>query len=240
MNPDGYESLDGRLKALKIVFALIAVAALVACVFDVLEISLMDRLIAGEDVSDAQLSADDTRQGILGLLRFALYVACVVTFVRWLHRAYKNLDAVAPGQRRYGTGWAIGGWFVPVLNLWRPKEIINDIWRSGGTVPPAWLAWWWGAFLVNGWISNLAVRSIGGDDTPAEFRESTLAYLVSDGLDVPMALLAIFVAVKVTQRIEIAKADTPPPRETEERFARVDELPAMTRNEDGTFPSYPG
>ena len=240
MNPDGYESLDGRLKALKIVFALMAVAALVACVFDVLEIGLMDRLIAGEDVSDAALSADDDRQAIVGLVQSALYIACIVVFIRWLHRAYKNLDAVAPTQRRHGTGWAIGGWFVPVLNLWRPKEIINDIWRSGGTVPPAWLAWWWGAFLVTGWISNFAVRSLGGDDTPQEFRESALAYAVSDGLDVPMALLAIFVAVKVTQRIEIARADTPPPREPEERFERADELPAHTRDADGSFPSYPG
>ena len=55
-----------------------------------------------------------------------------------------------------------------------------------------------------------------------------------------MALLAIFVAVKVTQRIEIARDDTPPPREAEERFERAEDLPATTRNEDGTFPSYPG
>src|SRR3954451_5754378 len=133
MNPDGYESLDGRLKALRIVFALMAVAALVACVFDYFEGSLMDRLIDGENVSDAELSADDSRQGIIGMLGFALYIVCIVVFLRWLHRAYKNLDAVAPTQRRYGTGWAIGGWFVPFLNLWRPKEIINDIWRSGAT-----------------------------------------------------------------------------------------------------------
>src|SRR4051794_35991390 len=161
MNPDGYESLGGRLRALKIVFALMAVTALVACVFDYLELGLMDRLIAGEDVSDATLSADDTRQGIIGTLQFAVYIACIVVFLRWLHRAYKNLDAVAPEQRRYGTGWAIGGWFVPFLNLWRPKEILNDIWRSGGTVPPPWLAWWWAAFLITGWVGNFALRSVG-------------------------------------------------------------------------------
>ncbi|WP_028063330.1 DUF4328 domain-containing protein [Solirubrobacter soli] len=239
MNPDGYESLDGRLKALKIVFALMAVAALAACVSDILEVRLMDRVIAGEDVTDAEFSADDTRVGIVSLLQFGLYIACVVVFLRWLHRAYKNLDAVAPEQRRYGHGWAIGGWFVPFLNLWRPKEVINDIWRSGGTAPPAWLAWWWAAFLVTGWIGNFALRSLS-DDTPQEFRDSALAYAVSDGLDVPMALLAILVAVKVTQRIEIARADAPPPRETEERFDRpLDVMPPLARNEDGTFPSYP-
>src|SRR3954454_8630107 len=114
MNPDGYESLDGRLKALRIVFALMAVTALVACVFDYFEVSLMDRLIAGENVSDAELSADDTRQGIIGMLGFALYITCIVVFLRWLHRAYKNLDAVAPTPRRSRTGRALGGRGVPV------------------------------------------------------------------------------------------------------------------------------
>ena len=54
-----------------------------------------------------------------------------MVFIRWLSRAYKNLDVAAPGFRRYGHGWAIGSWFVPFLNLWRPKEIINDIHRGG-------------------------------------------------------------------------------------------------------------
>src|SRR5215213_2684690 len=35
-------------------------------------------------------------------------------------------------DRRYGTGWALGSWFVPILNAWRPKQIINDIWHQSG------------------------------------------------------------------------------------------------------------
>jgi hypothetical protein len=241
MDPEGYESLDGRLKAIKIAFALMAVVALTACIFDYVEVSLMDRLIAGETVSDAELSADDTRQGIIGVLQLAVYIACIVTFLRWMSRAYKNLDAVAPTQRRYGTGWAIGGWFVPILNLWRPKEIINDIWRSGGTTPGALLAIWWGGIVINGWLGSLAARSIGGNDTPQNFRESALAYMVSDGLDVPLAILAIVVAVKTTRQLEVPldyRRSAPEPEQ--QRFERAEELPENTRAEDGTFPSYPG
>ncbi len=42
------------------------------------------------------------------------------------------MDAVAPTERRYGHGWAIGGWFVPILNFWRPMQVVNDVWRAGG------------------------------------------------------------------------------------------------------------
>jgi hypothetical protein len=240
MNPEGYESLDGRLKAVKIAFALMAVVALTACIFDYLEIALMDRVIAGEAVSDAELSADDDRQGIIGAVQFAVYIACIVTFLRWISRAYKNLDAVAPTQRRYGTGWAIGGWFVPFLNLWRPKEIINDIWRSGGTTPGPLPAIWWGGFIINGWLGTIAARSIGGNDTPQDFRESALAYMVSDGLDVPLTILAIVVAVKTTRQIEIALEYRRSAPEPDHRFERAEELPENKRAEDGTFPSYPG
>jgi hypothetical protein len=62
-------------------------------------------------------------------------------------RAYSNLAA---GQRRHSSGWAIGSWFVPILNLFRPAEIANDIWRTslrgrnGGLT-----GLWWGLYLLN-------------------------------------------------------------------------------------------
>ena len=60
-----------------------------------------------------------------------VFIATGVFFLFWFHRAYRNLPALG-GDRRYGTGWAIGSWFVPFLNAWRPKQIVNDIWRESG------------------------------------------------------------------------------------------------------------
>jgi hypothetical protein len=80
-----------------------------------LEIALMNKLIAGEDVSDSQLNFNDAREAIIGLLGTLALVAGAITFIVWLYRAYQNADAVAPGTRRYGKGWAIAGWFVPIM-----------------------------------------------------------------------------------------------------------------------------
>ena len=46
---------------------------------------------------------------------------CGIVFIRWLRAAYRNLDLLAPGVRRYGHGSAIGAWFVPFLNLLAPE-----------------------------------------------------------------------------------------------------------------------
>ena len=58
-----------------------------------------------------------------------LVIATGVAFLVWFSRAYRNLDALDL-PRRYGTGWAIGGWFVPFLNFARPKQVADDIWAS--------------------------------------------------------------------------------------------------------------
>jgi hypothetical protein len=88
---------------------------------------------------------------------------------------------VAPlgGERRYGVGWAIGAWFGPILNLRRPKQIANDIWRA--TNAPAdpgispLLTLWWAAFLISNWASQIAFRTALSGDTPEELQTASLA-----------------------------------------------------------------
>ncbi|MEO5875625.1 MAG: DUF4328 domain-containing protein [Streptosporangiaceae bacterium] len=73
--------------------------------------------------------------GITGLL-----------FVTWLWRAH----AQAPGPIRYGRGWTVGGWLVPLANLWVPPRLVHDIWISSGRYQMAQrhgvglviIAWW--------------------------------------------------------------------------------------------------
>ena len=216
--PASYQSLEGRRQAVTIVFAAIAVISVAAVVVDLLDIAILDRLIAGETVTDAELNADDTRMGLVGLLQFVGLVAGAIVFIRWMHRAYQNVDAVAPQERRYGHGWAaIGSWFVPFLNLWRPKQIANDIWRAGGSGGPGALLWfWWTDFVVSNWAANVAVRSYLSDDTAEDLRTGMIAYAISDGLDVVGAILALLVVRAATDRLDgrAAAASAPSPDPT--------------------------
>src|SRR3712207_1026141 len=94
-----------------------------------LELDLLDRLAAGEQVPPDQIDFNDTRQALIGFAQLAFYIVAAIFFIAWFHRGYRNVDAIGPQWRRHGTGWAIGGWFVPILSLWRPKQIVNDMWR---------------------------------------------------------------------------------------------------------------
>ena len=55
----------------------------------------------------------------------------MVVFIRWFPQAHRNAAALDPETVRYGTRWAIWSWFVPILSLFRPKQMANDIWRAG-------------------------------------------------------------------------------------------------------------
>ena len=70
---------------------------------------------------------------------------------------------------RYGNGWAIGAWFIPIFAMIRPKQIANDIWRGserGVEVSTQWrlvevpglVHWWWGLFLGQGTVVYVGQR----------------------------------------------------------------------------------
>ena len=97
---------------------------------DAFEVELLGRIQAGEHVSDAETSFNDIRQRVIGVTHALLFIATIVLFLMWFSRAYQNVERLGGGPFRYGRGWAIGAWFVPILNVFRPKQIANDIWRG--------------------------------------------------------------------------------------------------------------
>src|SRR5688500_9966452 len=83
----------------------------------------------GPSLSEAD-TAKDSLVLINGIFTFSILVAAIV-FLIWFHRAYSNAAGLANGRLRWGTGWSVGAWFVPILWWWRPKQIANDVWRAG-------------------------------------------------------------------------------------------------------------
>jgi hypothetical protein len=214
----GFESMRGRERAVVVALLLLVVADLLAVAFSIAELRMLDRLIAGEPVSDAEIDASNARVTAIGSIQTAFLIAAAVFFIRWLRLAYRNADVVAPGLRRYGHGWAIGAWFVPILNLWRPKKIVNDAWRAGAPAGdpyaaplPAWLNLWWAGWLLTNVLAQVAGRLALRQDTNAELRTLDLWYLASDGTDVVAALLAVLVVRRISARIEERGAAAPPP-----------------------------
>jgi hypothetical protein len=67
---------------------------------------------------------------LIGLLQMLIYLATGVMFIIWFRRAYRNLEALGKEGLRFEAGWTVGEWLLPILNLVRPKQIMNDLWRA--------------------------------------------------------------------------------------------------------------
>ena len=132
------------------------------------------------------------------------YAATAIAFIVWFYRAAKSAERHNDLVMRYGPGWAVGGWFVPILSLWRPYQIAKDT-LSASTLPPnarrsessVLLRLWW-MFFIAGAIS---ARFWASDDTSLSvFYRNSKLLLTNLGLQAVAAIFAFAVVDQITRR----------------------------------------
>ncbi len=187
---------------------------LVAMVLDGLEIGLISRALRGGVVSEAELGSNAIQQAFVGITQTLVFLVTAVLFLIWMYRSHRNLSALGAEGLRFRGGWVVGYWFIPVLNLYRPYQVMREIWQGSDpsvleageqwrTVPSsALLGWWWAMWLASsvfGRISTrLALRAATGEGL---LLSGYLSVLV-DCLWIVAAVLAIAVVQAVTTRQE--------------------------------------
>ena len=217
------------------------VADLIGIWSDLRTIDLMSRWLgegAVEIVQLDELEENDNREAAVAVIYFGALIAATVLFICWFHASYANLRALGQPNLRYGTGWAIGSWFVPFLNLWRPKQISNDIWRGSDPDAPSFTvsAWptvaitpflgaWWAAWIAANLLSNAVGRTLWRADTAEDIRSAARFEIFASVIDIIAVVLAVAVVWKLTARQEARKtrvaAASPPDSATEHPSSRM-------------------
>lgn len=148
-------------------------------------------------------------QGLLFLLLFPIRFATIIVFLIWLYRVYKNLTPLKASYTEYSPGWAVGYWFIPFVNLFRPYQVVQEVWResdpdfepdmnffSANTGTNSLLIVWWLLFLA----SNVSQRFI---DTTIESAEIfPIVAIIAGILTSAAAYLAILIVKDITKRQE--------------------------------------
>jgi hypothetical protein len=198
---------------------LLLIAQAVLAVVTVAVEALYLNVLAGTTAEDYPFSVKvDDMSVWLGLLYIVQFLALLVTagfFIAWLHRVYKNTQPLGAYELRHGTGWAIGGWFVPILSWWRPKQIVNDAWRASNPelgvqahrrewedapVPASFLLWWL-LFNLYSVMQQITGQLLYQDElTLEEDRTATIISMFSAVPGIAAALLAVHVIDRVTAR----------------------------------------
>jgi Domain of unknown function (DUF4328)/Septum formation len=157
----------------------------------------------------AAVVASDERLAVGAAAVMATFFVSAVLWLLWFHRAYRNVESFGTVSMRFGTGWAVGAWFVPILNWFRPKQIANDIWRgTDPQPPPAWIQppvaplvhWWWAAWLVGILLGNMTFRLITDARTLDAERAAVAVDIVAGISYVVTGVLALRFVRAVTER----------------------------------------
>ena len=217
---DRYEPLDGKAKVLVGFLVACTLLAGLAVVSDIAEYSLLSSASSGNPISAEDATASDSRQGLIGISQAVLFLITVVFWLIWFRRAYRNTWAIGATGQRFKPGWAVGSWFVPILNLFRPKQIADDIWRASdpalergaqwNSAVPAVFHWWWFAYLASEFLYRGAGQVLlSSNPTLDQLVNASLAYIFGDALFALAGILAIQVVKKITERQSARAAALP-------------------------------
>jgi hypothetical protein len=217
--PTWWRSLDGLRTALVVLFACTA-AASVAVMFAVVNrLGVISDIEAGQigfDIVQRANDADDAVDLAAGLT-LVLALATAVVLIIWQWRCAKNAELLGRDHPRFGPGWSIGAWFIPLANFVIPVLIFQDLWRASSpdARPGEWrkergsglIGLWWALFVV----SALTTRLIDGDeaDTLADLKRQNEVLVAAFAVSTIAAALAIAVVVQLTRRFAERRAETP-------------------------------
>jgi hypothetical protein len=216
-------STRGIGNALIALLAAQVVALLFGAVAVLLEISLLQRIIDGSQVTLAEATASDNRVAASARLWLVLFAATVVLWLIWQHRAHANLKATGVTGLEYSPGWAVGWWLIPIANLWKPFQVNRELWKaSGGDYDwrslPTWplVGWWWASYILVGVLGRIAAAARNGAETASELRSADFVDVLSTAEVVVSALLAILLVRSVIARQDhlaqaVPQVPTPPP-----------------------------
>jgi hypothetical protein len=102
-----------------------------------------------------RLTHHDVVFQVLAALGLGLLLATGVAWCAWQWR----MAVSAPSRLRRGPGGHVASWFIPVANLWRPLENINDLWFAYEPIDDH--GWGRDVFIVPWWMAWVSSTVLG-------------------------------------------------------------------------------
>lgn len=146
---------------------------------------------------------------IMTLLALIVFIFSAVTFIQWFRRAYYNLHLLNDPILRWKEGWAAGGWFVPIMSLYVPLQIMKDIWNATmhrlkdkydlSTYNIQMVGWWWTLFLIANFLSNIAAQISIRFDSPDMLITANYFDIAADIISIAGAIITIRLIKQYTE-----------------------------------------
>lgn len=130
------------------------------------------------------------------------YLISAVTFIQWFRRAYFNLH-LKVNHLSQTEGWAAGSWFVPIVNLYRPYQIMKELYKEtkefltekelniSKSFNTNYLGIWWALWIISSVVGQFVFRYSMRTETLEEISRMTVVSMALNIIGIPLALVTI-------------------------------------------------
>ena len=197
MRPNGQ-----RAKIAMMLIWTVLTIEIISILSDYLQYDLLQTVANGGQISTETATGNDLRQKIIAIIYLVTYIISGITFIRWFRRAYFNLHLKAE-TLSFAEGWAAGSWFVPFISLYRPKQIMNELYvetqnllttkqeNSVVNLNTQFIGWWWALWLIASFLGQFVFRYSQKAETLEELTTSTIASIIASIIGIPLALITV-------------------------------------------------
>ena len=106
-----------------------------------------------------------------------LFATMYILFLTWINKAYKNLVGFQTEGLKFSPGWAVGWFFVPVANYFKPYQVLKELWKASApdfSPKLQWtksgnyglIGWYWVSVIISNVVSVSIsfVSALNGSD----------------------------------------------------------------------------
>lgn len=181
-----------------------------------LQYDLLLTIANGGEFTEMEASENDIREQIIGVLYLIATVISIVTFILWFRRAYFNLHLKA-NNLSYSEGWAAGSWFVPIISLYRPYQIMKELYLKTKELfikndinydqnfTTNYLGWWWTIWMISNFFGQFIFRYSLNAETIDELTTSTILAMILNVVGIPLAWITVKIIKDYSKNEQLLK-----------------------------------
>ena len=191
------------------------ILGVLALISDVSGFGVFDAAELGK-LTDKQAEEFDNVFGTIGILQTIAFFPTAVAFLAWLSRSVDNVPRLGGGDPEVKPNWSIIWWFIPFANLFKPYQVVADLYRRMAPIQgiaTSIVVAWWVVWVIGNIFANLAGRFWLQADNLETLRSALSLFAISDLLDPIAAGLLIVIVLKVQRWADVREAAPAAPPE---------------------------
>ncbi|WP_298392220.1 DUF4328 domain-containing protein [Flavobacterium sp.] len=191
-----------RAKYVMIAILVVMFLDLITAISEYFQYNLLLDLKDGIYVSDEMITNNDLRKQVIAIFYTIAFITSAVFFIMWFRRAYYNLS-IRTENTYYGEGWAAGSWFLPIISLFRPYQIMKELDEDTSELLSKAtkqevdtnsfiIGTWWTLWILINYFGQTLIKRLLQGESINDFINLTVLDMVNSCLGIPLALITYF------------------------------------------------